>query len=858
MKHLLLFTIIAHFLLVGYASKAQSVAGGELYYIHIGDSTYRAVFKLFQDCSATTTPDSITLCVKNTCLNTAITRRMAKFENGQNGKILSPFCNNAVTTCSDSSSSLSAYKTYFYSDTVTLPSRCSKWVFAVVAGKRTDVYNLQNAASQDLYIEATLNNTATHINSSSRYSDDSYPAIYTEWAHSSRITPHDTDGDSLVSYLIMPQTKGINCTDTPRQLSFTTASPPYTLTHNPYQTNNTFYINPKTADISHATTNMVGKANIAIRTDEYRNKTLIGSTMREMQIQTLPRPVNDTNRIGITYTCIDTPVNDIMRVCANKPVNICYTIWKNNSILYLSNNFSQFVENATISYTNQGTDSVKVQFNWTPTVSDMGKRLVFTQTIVDSACNVFTIPRNNTYALMEIVVAGPVSAGKDITICEGSSVRLSAYGVDSYQWSILPGGTPNSLDNINIEKPVATPLKTTSYVVRYAENPGCTLFIQDTVTVFVKPSTTGADAITNTTGCGLSEPGIDYIHICPEEPFSFCFSSRSSYQDAKLTLSHKTSASSLKITYSNQGNNTVNAAVSWTPEKFETGLHTLTFTSYDSACAFPGSGSRSKETTYNFYVWPPTKANDDVTICRGQSIELKATGGVRYRWEDRSTIPVFSTSYQSRFVVTPRVSGMYIVTSTANTHCPNNTDTVFVTVKSDFDTSTVSISAQPDSFITPGTRIQFTAQATGCDKSRYEWFINGKPEPDFYNNTFSSNKLRIGDKVWCKLYCADSCAIPGETASNTITLHTYNVGVNESGDNQLFSLYPNPNNGTFTIQLQDNKPASIQIVNTLGQVIHSAELNNSGVINLPHISQGIYTIKVSCNGTTHSTRFTKL
>jgi gliding motility-associated-like protein len=76
-------------------------------------------------------------------------------------------------------------------------------------------------------------------------------------------------------------------------------------------------------------------------------------------------------------------------------------------------------------------------------------------------------------------------AGKDIVICERSSIQLDAQGsqYNTYEWSPATG-----LTNSKIGNPIASPLVTTTYVLK-SKNNACFSF--DTMTIFVitKPET---------------------------------------------------------------------------------------------------------------------------------------------------------------------------------------------------------------------------------------------------------------------------------------------------------------------------------------------------------------------------------
>ncbi|HMU78501.1 MAG TPA: T9SS type A sorting domain-containing protein [Bacteroidia bacterium] len=65
----------------------------------------------------------------------------------------------------------------------------------------------------------------------------------------------------------------------------------------------------------------------------------------------------------------------------------------------------------------------------------------------------------------------------------------------------------------------------------------------------------------------------------------------------------------------------------------------------------------------------------------------------------------------------------------------------------------------------------------------------------------------------------------------------------------FISIFPNPNNGIFTVQLHDNnelnKIKTVSITNSIGGLVYSSMVNNSMVeLNLSHLSKGIYYAKI--------------
>src|SRR5690606_13542781 len=134
---------------------------------------------------------------------------------------------------------------------------------------------------------------------------------------------------------------------------------------------------------------------------------------------------------------------------------------------------------------------------------------------------------------LDFLIWGPTKASEDITICAGEVAFLGVTDGGNYQWFTMAGGSPNSLSNPNIANPVAFPTKTTSYIVVSTANNYCPNINKDTVTVFVRPTTPGANAITTSFGFGQN-PAVNYINSCPGQPISFCFNTVSSDSNARL------------------------------------------------------------------------------------------------------------------------------------------------------------------------------------------------------------------------------------------------------------------------------------------------------------------------------------
>ncbi len=131
-------------------------------------------------------------------------------------------------------------------------------------------------------------------------------------------------------------------------------------------------------------------------------------------------------------------------------------------------------------------------------------------------------------------------------------------------------------------------------------------------------------------------------------------------------------------------------------------------------------------------------------------------------------------------------------------------------------------------------------------------FIQGTIEQTLYNYYHSSSKFPIFSVSYSHV-SAPAAAID-QVQAQVNTLSTVAIGVKENKLNDvIFKTYPNPANNEINIHFVLAQPESytVEISNTLGQVVKTVSLNNlqpgmyNESINTSNLSAGIYTIKVS-------------
>ncbi|MFK7783768.1 MAG: PKD domain-containing protein [Crocinitomicaceae bacterium] len=99
-----------------------------------------------------------------------------------------------------------------------------------------------------------------------------------------------------------------------------------------------------------------------------------------------------------------------------------------------------------------------------------------------------------------------------------------------------------------------------------------------------------------------------------------------------------------------------------------------------------------------------------------------------------------------------------------------------------------------------------------------------------------------------------------ESFADSVTLST--VGLEELGEGNSLSIYPNPNNGSFTldVSLLDNADVKVKVTNGLGQEVYESKLgevvgHNIEMIDLGNVDAGVYYIAVIVNDTPYVSKF---
>jgi len=171
--------------------------------------------------------------------------------------------------------------------------------------------------------------------------------------------------------------------------------------------------------------------------------------------------------------------------------------------------------------------------------------------------------------------------------------------------------------------------------------------------------------------------------------------------------------------------------------------------------------------------------------------------------------------------------------------------------------SIINGSAPVDSAISYGQIFTFFSSVIyGGTNISYQWYANGILIPGATNSSYAATVYQ--DSTFsCRVIGNPPCDNTTDTAySNGIKIYATYLGVNPLNKNlNHFSLFPNPNNGSFTLNGQINSfvgnEINIEITDILGREVYTGKLAvqngmvNEQVILDNQISPGTYLLRIN-------------
>jgi gliding motility-associated-like protein len=275
-------------------------------------------------------------------------------------------------------------------------------------------------------------------------------------------------------------------------------------------------------------------------------------------------------------------------------------------------------------------------YSWSPAAT-LDDATSLTPVATPTITTTYTLTITNSQGCMasdtaSVIILTPfANAGRDTSICPGTSTILNASGGDTYSWSPSAG-----LSDPTIFNPIANPSNTTTYtVVVTNSSSGCSAI--DSVTVTIFPAV-NADAGQN-------------VNICKGNNTTLGASGGSSYAWIPTT--------------------SISDPAIFNPVASPT--TTTTYTVIVTAASGCVSSDSVKVIVNNL---PVVFAGNDIAVCTGDSVQLNATGALNFIWSQGLTL---SDSTIANPKASPPSLTTYVVTGTDLNGCMD-TDTINVNI----------------------------------------------------------------------------------------------------------------------------------------------------------------------------------
>lgn len=487
-------------------------------------------------------------------------------------------------------------------------------------------------------------------------------------------------------------------------------------------------------------------------------------------------------------------------------------------------------------------------------IATVSSSTTFTVTVSDGTSQITT---QVTVTPPSIPTANITNTGSN-NFCDGNSTTLSANtgtGIN-YQWQrnglILQGDTNQTLNVFQAG----------IYNVLLSNNSGC-LRTSDTLNISVLPAPTAH----------IIQTGV--ASICQNDSFTL-------YVDTASALTYQWLSNDSSIT-GQTGTSFI---------AFQSGLYSVVVS--NGSCV----DTSSQVQLYVHSLPTITINNSDTILCSGQSILLNTNStGLTYQWKKNGVN--INSAYTSSY--TANQTGAYTVVA-SNNNCSATSNVVNVTVF----TPVATITNYNDSVtLCQGQQYSLTADST--NGYNYQWLVNDTNIQNETNNNLNIIQQGVYSLIANKYGCADTsndvniiinqtpslptitqnvdtlisssqfgnqwylngAILQGDTNQTltiastgiyqlVVTLNTcssqmtdtttyhFSAITNVIPDKLNLNIYPNPNDGHFTVELYSPVKAdyNLKIINELGMEISNYDLTINGKlsksIDIKELSSGIY------------------
>lgn len=418
------------------------------------------------------------------------------------------------------------------------------------------------------------------------------------------------------------------------------------------------------------------------------------------------------------------------------------------------------IENWSLTINNPLVDTT-LTFAWSPVTGITGETLE-NPIVYPSVPTAYSLTATNAKGCSSTdfvnVTVNPlpsVNAGTDTTICSGTSFFLNGSGATTYAWQ--PSG---SLNDATLQHPLATPVATTTYTLTGTSSDGCSLTDSVTITVNTTPNiNTGMDA-------GICNG--DSVQLIATGGTIYSWTPATGLNNPSIA---NPNASPLETT-------------------------TYIVTSNNLGCI----GSDTVIVTVGLIS---ANTGNDTTICKGESIQMNASGGTSYSW-----LPVtgLSSAIVSNPVASPIVTTTYTVTISSDQCSDNETITVFVNQLSIIQVSDDTILCFGDSInlVASGGISYSWTPAEGLSNS---FIANPVATPNF-TNAYTVSAIDVNGCTSTETVIININPLPNVNAGNDVTVcQGAGITLNATGGNS-FTWSPSSGLSSAVISSPVASPAS--------------------------------------------------
>lgn len=440
-----------------YASHAQSA---DLTYECLGGSQYRVNLSFYRDCAGVAAPTSASINITSVTCGQNLTLTLNPVPG--TGIEVSPICASMNTQCTGGS--YPGVQEYIYQGIITLPAACTDWVFSFsLCCRNASIGTILTPASENIYVEARLDNLNFPCNNSPVFSNPPIPFVCVDQPYCFNNGSYDADGDSLYYTLIAPATSATTSV---------TYIAPYSAAQ-PLASSPPVSFNNMTGDMC-MTPTMLQVTVFAIHVEEWRGGELVGTVMRDIQLRTITCTNNNPYANGINNTGTYS-----LTACAGVPINFFIDTYDVDATQNVSITWNSGIAGGT--FVSSGGSRPTGTFTWTPTAADISSAPhCFTITVQDDNC-----PYNGTQTYsfcitVTGIILNTTTTNANCLAPNGTATVSVVSGTGPYSYAWTGGGTSAT----------QTALAAGTYTVNVTGSGGCTSSATAVVANGAAPATT--------------------------------------------------------------------------------------------------------------------------------------------------------------------------------------------------------------------------------------------------------------------------------------------------------------------------------------------------------------------------------